>query len=216
MKKFIPFGLVAIFGVAAFIFGMYFQGGQQIGQQGEPRGGPGPNSTSTRNLTVVRTDSIFNGTFVAPGAVGMRVMEFKVTNHSTTTTYSLDSFGFYPGVQDSAGSNYVRNLRLTSGGTQVWRAETLAFGYASSTPSLMLPPLTSKSFALTADIFGSPSSTCPIPASTIMQVALGIIQARGSLTPSSIEPVYNEMTDAALARPSIPLDNSIESAVFYR
>lgn len=198
MKKFLP-GIIGIIvlGLAAFYF---------FGQNGEPRGGPSP------NLTVRRSDMIPDNTIMAAGE-NQKLISFVLTNHSSTTVFSIDDFSIYPGLLNTFPREKVKNIKVFSGeGTNIAQAPVLGVpALASSTPYYLIPPQTSKSFEIRADIFSTATSS----ATTTVRIAIGGISARPVSSPTGWrEPVYKEIDGRILGRPDQAIDDSIESAIF--
>lgn len=176
-------------------------------QSGEMREG----NENTLPLTVMRSDCIFDGQEMTTGT-DRTILNFKITNHTASTTYRIDDFGFYPGILNEYPINKIENLRVFEGTSLVWK--TSSSPWVASTTSILVSPNESKSFSLKADILDTTTTTT----STInLRMALGKIGAKivfneGDLTWAG---VFKEVEKRPLLLPDQNgIDDSLESAFF--
>ena len=189
--------------------------GVQHGSSGGPRGGTSGGGSCTPNLTIRRTDTIPDFTqHITPPVSSTKIMDFAITNHSTSTTYGINIFYLFPGLQNGYLPERISNLRIFNNGNQIAFIPSLPYRVAQvPTSSLVIAPHSTLSFTMRADIIHSPPGT---PSSTL-QVSLGEVFAvpAGSNNPFAHERVFKESNGIELQSPlNGPPDESLESAVF--
>ncbi len=173
------------------------------------RGGDGGPAVCWPNLTVVRSDVLPDGQVIPANARNQELLGFKITNHSSSSTYAMNLFALYPGIENLINPANVRNIKLYNDATLIARFTDLSAATqastASTTPVLILP-LSSKRFSMRADLYG------PITSTTTLRTALGNVEAHESTVAGPREPVYKESNARPLQPPTSPFDESVESA----
>ena len=209
MQRTVP--LLTTILIAIVAGAIFYSLGSNYGAGAPPSGAP-CNSSSTQILTIRRTDGIpdFTEHINSEAASSSKIIDFSVTNHSTSTTYDIKIFDLFPGVRNDHAPAFIKSINVFHDATLVARLDDLTFPGAqvsTSTP-LVIPPGTSQNFSIFGRVVGAfPTSTA--------QVALGgvyAVQAGGN--PNSPEPVYKEGNSVPLAAPTTTSDESLESAVF--
>ena len=190
--------------VMAVGFASYFYGA---------RGGVPSCDEPAHILTIRRADSVPDFTqHVAPPVSSYSLMEYVITNHSTSTAYEIKIFYLYPGLQNAYPPAQVANMAIFSGATLLARSPNLS-NTVTELPSstLIIPPSYSRAFSLRANIAGVSSSTA---SSTPLQAAIGGIFAIPADGSQGNELVYKESNGIVVGRPDGVTDESLESAVF--
>lgn len=195
---------MAIFGALLLVL-IYALAGNGPGT-GTPRGG------GEYPLTVRRSDNLSDGTAVLVGTNDVYLLGFTITNHTPTTTFALTKFMIAPGRGNQYPVDGVKYIRIYDGNTQIFEVPVsdpqAGYAFASSTPTLILPPSSSKNFRVVANVLK------PIPEPADLRVALGWITVRRTDDQWLDTGVFNEDANMPLRPPDQDPDYSVESAVF--
>ncbi|TAK05535.1 hypothetical protein EPO33_00050 [Patescibacteria group bacterium] len=183
--------------------------GGYVFSRSDMRGGDGGPAICWPNLTVARTDALQDGHALPANARNQELLGFRVTNHSSSSTYALNLFALYAGIENGIDPANVRNIKLYNDATLIARFADLYD--ASRTPSasttpVMILPLSSQRFSVRADLYGPNTST------TTLRTALGNVEAHESTVAGPREPVYKETNARPVQPPTSPADESVESA----
>ena len=187
--------------------------GNDYGTTGAPRDCEPCNGSSTQILTIRRTDTMpdFTVHIDSEQASSSKIMDFAITNHSTSTAYDIKYFNLFPGIRNDHAPAFIRNINVFHDVTLIARLDNLSFptAYVPSSTPLLIPPGASQNFSIFGRVVGSfPTSTAQVAIGNVFAVKEG-----GSLA-TSPEPVYKESNGAPLAPPARTTDESLESAVF--